>query len=261
MNAFREKLASGKRLIGTHVNLCDYRICEILGSIGFDYLWIDMEHLSTSLHDMEMHLIAAKAAGTPTLVRVCWNDVPHIKRVLEAGPDAIVIPMINSVEEARRAIDTCVYPPEGKRGFGPFRAVGYGVNDVNEYIKSGSLDMCRFLQIETKQAVLSMDEMARIPHVDGFIIGPMDMSGSVGRLGDCYGGETDELIDLAIKKARAAGLPIGLSIGTDDEKELTHWFDKGFDMLSASTDVWSVIRGARELLSMMRRVSLERDGR
>jgi 4-hydroxy-2-oxoheptanedioate aldolase len=257
MNTLREKLASRKCLLGTHVNLNDHRICEMLGLIGFDYLWIDMEHLSTSLRDMETHLIAAKAAGTPALVRVCWNDIPHIKRVLEAGPDAIVIPMVNSVEEAQRAIDTCIYPPEGKRGFGPFRAVNYGISDVQEYINRGNFEMCRFLQIETREAVMSMEEMSKIPYIDGFIIGPVDLSGSAGSLGHCCSGETDRLIDLAIQKSRAANLPIGLSIGADDEENLTHWFSKGFDMISASTDAWSVIRGARELLGTMRRIAGE----
>lgn len=126
-NQFRKALESGHRLFGTHVNLTDYRVCEMLGGVGFDYLWVDMEHIATSFSDMERHLIAAKAAGTPCVVRVTWNDIPHIKRVLEAGPDAIVVPMVNSVKEAQRAIDTCIYPPEGKRGFGPCRAVRYGL--------------------------------------------------------------------------------------------------------------------------------------
>lgn len=97
-NPFREALSNGKRMLGTHVNLTDYRVCEMLGYIGFDYLWIDMEHIATDFHDMEKHLIAAKSAGTPCIVRVTWNDIPNIKRVIEAGPDAIVVPMVNSVE-------------------------------------------------------------------------------------------------------------------------------------------------------------------
>lgn len=254
-NAFREKLESGRRLLGTHVNLSDFHICEMLGSLGFDYLWIDMEHLSTSFADMETHLIAAKAAGTPTMVRISWNDVPHTKRVLEAGPDAVVFPMINTVEDAKRAIDTCIYPPEGNRGFGPFRAIRYGLDGIDDYIQKGSKAMCRFLQVETKDAVMIMEETAKIPYVDGFIIGPMDLSGSVGCLGRTMEGETDRLIDLAIEKAHKAGLPIGLSTGADTREELSHWIGKGVDFLSASTDSWSILRGGMELLSLMRDIS------
>lgn len=255
-NAFREALASGKRLLGTHVNMVDYRVCEMLGMIGFDYLWIDMEHLSTDFRAMEMGLIAAKAAGTPCMVRVTWNDIPSIKRVIEAGPDAIVVPMVNSVTEARQAIDTCIYPPEGKRGYGPCRALRYGLDDAQEYIDRKSKEMCRFVQIEDERAVEVMEEMAQIPYLDGFIIGPMDMSGSVSELGHAATGRrTNALIDLAIQKAHDCRKPIGLSTGADDQEELAHWIGKGLDFISASTDMWSVIKGATTLLQTMRAVS------
>lgn len=255
-NPFRKALNSGRRLLGTHVNLVDYRVCEILGAIGFDYLWIDMEHVSTDFHDMERHLIAAKAAGTPTMVRVTWNDIPSIKRVLEAGPDAIVVPMVNSVEEARQAIDTCIYPPEGKRGFGPCRAVRYGIDNTKEYIDKKSKELCRFVQVETRAAVECMEEVAQIPYLDGFIIGPMDLSGSVGELGQSpYAEKTNRLIDIAIEKAHKLGKPIGLSTGPDNDYELTHWISKDVDFISCSTDMWSIIKGARELLERMQGIS------
>ena len=98
-------------------------------------------------------------------------DEKLLKRVIEMGPDAIVVPMVNSVEEAKFAIDNCIYPPDGKRGFGPCRAVGYGIDDLNEYIDHGHKEMLRFLQVETEAAVKIMDQVAKIPYFDGFIIG------------------------------------------------------------------------------------------
>ena len=255
-NQIRKALASGKRLLGTHVNLTDYRLCEMLGYIGFDYLWIDMEHLSTDFKVVESHLIAAKSAGTPCMVRVTWNDIPNIKRVLEMGPDAIVVPMVNSVEEAKRAIDTCIYPPHGKRGFGPCRAVRYGLDDVNEYIEHGSFDTCRFLQVETLDAVEALEEICKIPYVDGFIIGPMDLSGSIGKLGRALEDpETNRLIERAVRIAHENGLPIGLSTGADSEEELAHWMSKGIDFISSCTDMWQILSGSRTLLGKMRSVS------
>ncbi len=241
-NALRKALTSGRKLFGTHINLTDSRVCEMVGYIGFDYLWIDMEHISTDFRTMEAHLIAAKAAGTPCMVRVTWNDIPSIKRVLEAGPDAIVIPMVNSVAEAKRAIDTCIYPPAGKRGFGPCRAVRYGLDNIQEYIESKSKDVCRFLQVETCDAVEALDEICQIPYVDGFIIGPMDLSASVGELGHALEGkETNRLIALAVKKAHENGKPIGLSTGADNTEELEFWMRKGIDFISASTDMQSIL--------------------
>ena len=256
-NTFRMALNSGRRLLGTHVNLVDYRTCEMLGAVGFDYLWIDMEHISTDFHDMERHLIAAKAAGTPCLVRVTWNDIPNIKRVLEAGPDAIVVPMVNSVEEAPRAIDTCIYPPEGRRGFGPCRAIRYGIDSAREYIHHASKELCRFVQVETREAVECMEKIAEIPYLDGFIIGPMDLSGSVGELGQSPNGvEANRLIETAIRKAHACGKPIGISTGADNAEELAHWMSMGVDFLSASTDMWGIIKSARELLERMEAISV-----
>ncbi|MBE6588562.1 MAG: aldolase [Ruminococcaceae bacterium] len=255
-NEFRKALNSGRRLLGTHVNLTDYRMCEMLGYIGFDYLWIDMEHLSTDFQVVEMHLIAAKSAGTPCMVRVTWNDIPDIKRVLEMGPAAIVVPMVNSVEEAQKAIDTCIYPPLGKRGFGPCRAVRYGLDTINEYIEERSYEVCLLLQVETRDAVEALDEICKIPYVDGFVIGPMNLSGSVGALGHALeDAETNRLIERAIGIAHAHGKPIGLSTGADNEAELLHWMSKGVDFISASTDMWSVLMGAKTLLAKMKDVS------
>ena len=135
-------------------------MCEILGKIGFDYLWVDMEHTPTDFHTVKQHLIATRAAGnTATVVRVTWNDIPSIKRVLEMGPDAIVVPMVNSADEARRAIDTCIYPPEGKRGFGPSRAVSYGIDDVRDYIENKSKETVRLVMIESKEAVDAIEDL------------------------------------------------------------------------------------------------------
>jgi 2-dehydro-3-deoxyglucarate aldolase/4-hydroxy-2-oxoheptanedioate aldolase len=166
--------------------------------------------------------------------------------------------MVNSVEEANRAIDTCIYPPEGKRGFGPCRALRYGIDSVTDYIDHGHKELCRLLQVETKDAVEAMDEVCKIPYVDGFIIGPMDMSGSVGELGHALEGkETNRLIELAVQKAHAYGKPIGLSTGADNAAELGHWMSKGIDFISASTDMWSIISGAHTLLDTMKEVSAQ----
>lgn len=253
-NKFREALSTGRRLFGTHICLNDYRICEMIGQLGFDYLWIDMEHSPTDYNMVQQHMIGARAANrTPCVVRVTWNDIPSIKRVLEMGPDAIVVPMVNSVEEAKRAIETCIYPPEGKRGYGPSRAISYGVENVREYIETKSKDMVRLVMMESADAVEVLEEMAHIPYLDGFVIGPMDMSGSVGELGYALEGkETNRLIELAIEKAHKCGKPIGISTGAATEKELTHWLSKGVDFISASTDLASVIRGATGVLNTLK---------
>ena len=171
------------------------------------------------------------------------------------GPDAIVVPMVNSVEEAKKAIDTCIYPPEGKRGFGPSRAILYGIEDVREYIENKSRETVRLVMIETLGAVETLDEMCKIPYLDGFVIGPMDLSASVGELGYALTGKkTNALIDKAVTIAHKNGKPIGLSTGADNREELSWWISKGIDFISASTDISSVINSERKLIDLMRNI-------
>jgi 4-hydroxy-2-oxoheptanedioate aldolase len=258
MSLLKQKLLSGKLLIGTHVNLNDLVISEIMGGLGFDFLWIDTEHTAIDYQCLLGHLVASKASGTPAIVRVPWNNAVFVKRVLEMGPAGIVFPMINTAEEAEAAMQCCIYPPIGNRGFGPNRAIRYGIDDVGKYINSDSLEICRFVQVETKEAVSNLDEIARNPYIDAFIIGPYDLSGSVGQLGNVMKGETDRLIDIAIEKAHKAGKPIGVSTGDNDYAILKHWLDKGIDIISTGTEYLGIIQGARTSLNNIKKIVEEK---
>lgn len=253
MNKFRAGLESGKVMFGSNVNLVDYRICEMLGMAGFDYLWIDMEHAVNDFQTMEMDLIAAKSTGTASLVRASWNDIPFIKRVLECGADAIVVPMVNSVEECQKFIDNCIYPPEGKRGWGPYRAINYGLTPIKEYSEKINKEVCRFVQIETAEAVEYMDEMSKIPYLDGFVIGPMDLSSSVGELSLNLKDKkkTLELIDMIVKKARDAGKYLGIATGADNIEELQTWANLGVDFITAGLDTAFIMKGAKNTLDTL----------
>ena len=258
MNSLKQKLLSGKLLIGTHVNLNDLVISEIMGSLGFDFLWIDTEHTAIDYHCLLGHLVAARASGTPAVVRVPWNNAVFVKRVLEMGPAGVVFPMINTAEEAEVAMRCCIYPPDGSRGFGPNRAIRYGIDDVERYIKTDSMEMCRFVQVETREAVYNLDEIAGNPYIDAFIIGPYDLSGSIGQLGRVLEGDTDRLIDIAIEKARKAGKPIGVSTGDNDYATLKHWLDKGIDIISTGTEYLGIIQGARTSLNNIKKILEEK---
>ncbi|MDR1600207.1 MAG: aldolase [Oscillospiraceae bacterium] len=253
-NPFRRLLEGGRPFLGVHAFLADTRVCELLGGVGFDYVWIDMEHMGTGFRELESHLIAARAAGVASCVRVSWTDVPHIKRALEAGPDAVVFPMINSAEEALSAISACVYPPEGARGFGPFRAIRYGLDDVGEYIRSGHKQTVRILQVESPKSIEAIPDIARTPYMDAFLIGPMDLSGSVGELGHPMEGRTKGLIQLAVDRAHAAGKSVGTSIAAYGQEEIRFWFDNGIDFLSVGSDSGFIVDGARTALARLKEV-------
>ena len=109
MNAFKKRLLAGERLVGYEVDLCDPCICEMVGQAGFDYIWIDTEHSAMDYHTVLMQIIAAKAGGAASVVRIPWNEPYLAKRVLEMGPDGIIFPQVSSAEELKKAMDACLY--------------------------------------------------------------------------------------------------------------------------------------------------------
>jgi len=253
MNELKEKLRKKQNVFGTHVSLNDPSICEIIGYLGFDYIWIDMEHSCIDCKTLAIHLNAAKVTGTPVIVRVPTDDYTTVKKVLEMGVDGIVFPMIRDAEQANRLISFTLYPPVGTRGFGPLRAIRYGIDDVDNYINNHSLDICRFIQIEHKSAIDNLTEIIKNKYIDGYIFGPYDLSGSIGELGNVYGLRNTELIRNAIQILRDAGKIIGLSSGDSSAKTLQYWYDMGINMISAGADYNFILAGARETLVNLRK--------
>ena len=175
MVTLKEKIKAGKPICGTHVQLSDPAICEIFGQLGYDYIWLDMEHSTLSFREVYNSMNAANLRGTPVIVRVPQDDLTFTKKVMEMGPDGIIFPMVNTSEEADRLIGYTLYPPYGKRGFGPLRAVRYGDVDAKEYTSQGHLEVCRFIQIESTVAIENLEKIAENPYIDGFIFGPVDL--------------------------------------------------------------------------------------
>ena len=147
-NKLREILNSGRTAIGTHISFADSTVTEIMGLAGYDYLWIDTEHTSFTLEDLRNHLVAAEAAGIAAIVRVPEVSQVKAKPVLEMGPAGIVFPQVNSYELALEAVAACRYPPKGNRGWGPRRAMHFGMDmTAQEYIASSD-DVLTILQFE-----------------------------------------------------------------------------------------------------------------
>lgn len=254
METLKEKLKALKPLAGTHISLCDPVIGELIGNLGFDFLWVDTEHTPIDYHTLELTLMGARAGGTSAIVRVPWNDAVLAKRVLELGPDGIIFPMVNTPEEADRAMKSCLYPPEGNRGFGPIRAARFGLEDADHYIARNNRELCRFIQIETRQAVENLPEIVKNPYIDGYFFGPCDLSGSIGELNRVFEPRTMALIDRAIAVLRAAGKPIGVSTGASDAQVLSFWRERGVNVISACGDFTYILQGARDNLANLRSI-------
>ena len=251
-NDFKSRLH--ENLIGTHISMTDSIVSEMLGRLGYDFIWIDTEHSEMSYTKLRNHLTAVNAGATPTLVRVSMNDYNHVKRVMEMGPDAILFPMINTPEEADAAMQFCMYPPQGRRGFGPLRAVNYGIEDLDAYITAANENTCRFIQIETETAVRNLPRIVKNPYIDGYFFGPCDLSGSIGELNQVFGQRTQDLIREAIAILKDAGKPIGVSTGSTDPEVTGFWHDLGINIISTGTDYDYIMRGARDNLSKMKTI-------
>jgi 2-dehydro-3-deoxyglucarate aldolase/4-hydroxy-2-oxoheptanedioate aldolase len=145
-----------------------------------------------------------------------------------------------------------LYPPLGNRGFGPQRAVRFGLDDIDQYINKTSVEMIRCVQIETRTAVENLDEMAKNPWVDCFIFGPCDLSGSIGELNKVYEKPTVDLIDTAVAKIKTAGKSVGISLATEDPKQLQFWHDKGINVISCGADNGYIASGANRMFQLLK---------
>lgn len=248
MNSLRDKIKNRENIIGTHVSLSDPSICEILGYLDFDYIWVDMEHTYINCEQLYIHLNAARAVGANVIVRIPQNDFVTLKQVMEMGVDGVVFPMIRSVKAARRAIDRTFYPPRGSRGFGPRKPIKYGLEDVRGYIESGSLEMCRFIQIEHIEAVECIEELAEIEGIDGFIFGPCDLAGSIGQLAHPYEEPAEEIIRKAVRILKEKEKYIGISTGDFSQDRVRRFSEMGIQMISAGADTDYLLYGAQNAL-------------
>lgn len=251
---FKEKILKCEAVFGTHIQLSDSIASEILASLGYDFLWIDMEHTTLSPEQVRTHMLACSSGGAASLVRVPVHDLTMTKRILEMGPDGIIFPMIHNYDEALELISWTLYPPDGVRGCGPKRAIRYGLDNEFEYYKYGSKNMCRFIQIETKTAVDDIEKLATIPYLDGFIMGMYDLSGSINRLGDVFGKENLELAERVIKVAKATGKTVGISLGATDEKTIQRVLDMGFNFISLGADHDYILRCGIETLERINKI-------
>lgn len=248
-----QKLANGKILYGTHVFCGAPPLTECLAQIGFDLLWIDMEHTAIGIESLQNNLIAARAGGTPAIVRIPWNDKVLAKPVLDMGPDGIIFPNIRTADEARAAVSACEYPPKGERGYGPLRALDYnGISKV-DYVDRIYRRMWRILQIEHIDAVNNLEKIVEVEGVDGYIIGPNDLSASVGHIGRTAHPDMLPIYDRIGEVMRKYGKLFGVSLGYDRDI-MSEWLERGAKMIFAGNDVGYVFDGASNLLRELERL-------
>ncbi|MBT4866540.1 MAG: 4-hydroxy-3-methylbut-2-en-1-yl diphosphate synthase [Planctomycetaceae bacterium] len=219
IHKFREKLDAGRFCLGAGITFSDPAVVEAL-SDSVDFLWIDLEHNPTNLESLLAHLIAARAGGAPALVRVPSQEIAWIKRVLDTGAEGIILPQADSAAEIREFVSACRYPPKGTRGFGPRRPTNYARFGGDEYLEHANRNLFVVAQIETVSALNELDEIVAIDGLDSLVVGPYDLSGSMGILGQVHHQQVLDAVRTVAEKAKAAGLYIGMGMGADAEHAL-----------------------------------------
>lgn len=208
-NMFKAAIKAGRQQIGLWSSLPDPIVAEVLGGCGFDWLLLDTEHATNDLRTVMLQLMALKGAGTHPIVRVRWNDTALMKQYLDAGAQTILVPMVNSAEEARAAAAATRLPPRGIRGLATAtRASDYG--RFAGYATKANDEVCCLVQVETKEALAEIEAIAAIEDVDGIFIGPGDLAASHGFPGQPLHPEMQPVIEDAVKRIRKAGKPAGI---------------------------------------------------
>jgi len=246
-----QQMKEKKLIVGTHVTVTEPSITELMGNLGFDFVWIEGEHSPLDKQAIQNHIIAAKAGNTASFVRIPWNDPVLAKPILEMGPDGIIFPFIRTKEEAELAVASCRYPPKGIRGFGPRRANRYGTIPINEYINNVEKSFLIILQIEHIDAVNNLEEILSVEGIDTIVVGPNDLSGSIGLLGQTRHPEVMKLFDKIAEKSIKAGVPFGVSMGMDKES-LREWVQRGVSWIGSGNESSYIVDAGGRILNFIR---------
>ncbi|MDR3439726.1 aldolase/citrate lyase family protein [Telmatospirillum sp.] len=244
VNTFKRAIKSGHLQIGLWSILSNHMTVEIIAGAGFDWLVLDTEHAPNELPMVMMQLQAATGGTAHPVVRIPWNDTVDIKRYLDIGVQTLLIPSIESADEARAAVAATRYPPKGVRGYSAApRAALYG--RVKGYPQICEEEICVLLQIETRKGMEHLEEIAAVEGVDGLFVGPGDLSAALGHVGDPKHPDMLAAIDDTLARIRAAGKPAGML--TPDEKLAQHYIDTGCLFVAVGSDLGLLARGSEQL--------------
>ncbi len=211
LEKFKSKMLSGKTCIGTVITLTDPSVSELAGDVGFDFTWIDGEHSPNNITSIMGHIMALRGTDCAPLVRVPWNEQGVIKPILDLAPAGVIIPMVNSADEAEAAVAACRYPSRGRRSCSPRRGWKYGAYNLFDYLKASQNDPMVIVQIEHIDAVKNLDEILRVPGVDSICIGPYDLSGSMGIMHQMDNPEINRILEEICVKTLKAGVLLGMA--------------------------------------------------
>ena len=250
VNQFKRGMQAGKPQIGLWSSLSSHYSVEVIAGSGFDWLLLDTEHSPNDLENVLTQLQAASAYPTTAIVRPAWNDMVLIKRFLDVGVQTLLIPYVQTPEEAADAVAYTRYPLRGVRGVaGTTRATRFG--RVKDYFKRAEEELCVLVQVETQPGLDNLDAIAKTEGVDGVFIGPADLSAGLGHLGNIPHPAVQKAIDNAIERIRKAGKAPGILAPV--EADARRYLDLGCLFVAVGADVGLLARESEKLCAKFKK--------
>jgi 4-hydroxy-2-oxoheptanedioate aldolase len=249
-NAFKQALANGQRQVGLWSGLASPIAADIIAGAGFDWIVIDGEHGPNDISTLLTQLQAMRGGTAEPVFRVPWNDMVIIKRAMDVGARTLLIPFVQNVEEALRAVAATRYPPLGIRGVSVApRANDYG--RIQNYHRNAHLDTCVLVQIETRVALREIESIAKVEGIDGIFIGPSDLAADFGHLGNPKQPDVQTALKDAAARIRATGKAAGILTGTLDDVEPL--FAMGYNFVAVGSDVGLLARTAEQVAARFKK--------
>lgn len=243
-NAFKQALRERRQQIGFWCTMPDPYSTEILSGAGFDWLLLDAEHSPTDIRIMMLQLQAGRAGSSSLIVRPPVNDHVLIKQYLDIGAQTLLLPMIQSADEAGAAVSAMRYPPEGVRGVATMsRASRFG--RAENYLRRAEEELCLLVQVETVEALEHIEAIAAVDGVDGIFVGPSDLAASLGHRGDQFHPVVVEAIEAAIGRIKATGVPAGIL--TPNNEFARRCMELGTLFTAVGSDMAVLLNGAESL--------------
>ena len=234
--SFKDRILKKELIVGSWIQLGYPQTTEIIARAGFGFVVVDMEHTSISSSELLSTIQISSLAGIPVLVRVGTNDPLLIKRAMDAGADGIIVPMVETRDQAERARDAIYYPPKGLRGVGLARAQDFGLG-FDAYRDRMAKETILIVQIEHRRAVDQLEAILDVDGVDGFLVGPYDMSGSFGKPGNFSDPEVAAALTRVADVVKAHPKPSGIHVVMPDPKQLAQRIKEGYRFIAYSTDM------------------------
>jgi 2-dehydro-3-deoxyglucarate aldolase len=246
---FRSRLRRRDLLLGTMVTLPTAATAEVLAGAGFDWLFLDAEHGALENVDI-LDILRAVDRDVPCVVRVAAADEVSIKKVLDLGAAGVIVPQVNTPEQAAAVVRYARYAPEGGRGVGLARAHGYGTR-FEEYVTAANAEVAVVVQAEHALAVEHIESIVAVPGIDAVLLGPYDLAASLGKMGQVE----DSVVTTAIERVTRACLDAGVPLGFFgvSAAAVRPYVERGYTLIVAGVDTLFMAGAARDLLAGLRR--------